>query len=86
VKTIRLVVRGDVQGVGFRAFTVRAAQRHGARGWVRNLPDGSVEIAAQGAPPEFFDEIATGPRFANVRSVERTEVDEPAARGFDERW
>ena len=86
MRTVRLVVSGTVQGVGFRSFAVRIAQRHGVRGWVRNRPDGSVEIAAQGAPPEFFEELEIGPRFGRVVSMDRRETDEPEAHGFDVRW
>ena len=48
VKRIRVVVRGDVQGVGFRAATAHEARRLGVAGWVRNLRDGSVEVEAEG--------------------------------------
>lgn len=41
---------GSVQGVGFRATAVRTASGHAVRGWVRNLPDGRVELFADGTP------------------------------------
>ena len=44
----RIVVSGRVQGVGFRFFAQSAAVREGLHGWVRNLPDGRVEISAEG--------------------------------------
>lgn len=44
-------VEGKVQGVGFRAFVRLQATSLGLRGWVRNLPDGSVEVAAAGTAP-----------------------------------
>jgi len=45
---IHALVKGQVQGVGFRFTTVDAARRLGVRGWVRNCPDGSVEAEAEG--------------------------------------
>jgi acylphosphatase len=44
----RFLISGRVQGVGFRGFTRDAAVREGARGWVRNLPDGRVEAFVEG--------------------------------------
>ena len=46
----RISVRGRVQGVGFRDFVARAADRQGMEGWVRNRTDGSVEAVFSGAP------------------------------------
>jgi acylphosphatase len=45
---VRVLISGRVQGVGFRYATRREAQRLGLRGWVRNLPDGRVEVVAEG--------------------------------------
>lgn len=75
--TRRFVVSGRVQGVGFRWFTVRCAGREGVRGWVRNLPDGRVEIEAGGpgdAMLRFEREIRTGPTGARVDAVDVTEL------------
>ena len=47
---MRIIVRGRVQGVGFRYATVSEARRLGLAGWARNAPDGSVEILAEGDP------------------------------------
>ena len=55
-----LVFSGHVQGVGFRATAASLARRHSVRGFVRNLPDGSVEIIVEGAAPaiaRFVDEV-----------------------------
>ena len=54
----RLTVSGRVQGVGFRPFVYRLAQRLGLRGWVRNEA-GSVEIFAQGAPSALTSRAST---------------------------
>ena len=86
MRTIRLTVRGRVQGVGFRAFVIDAAVRHGVRGWVRNEPDGSVEIAAQGEIKEFLEEVRQGPRWARVDAVETLETDEERHREFRVRY
>ena len=47
VTTVRFLVSGRVQGVGFRWFTHREAERLGIAGWARNLPDGRVEVLAK---------------------------------------
>lgn len=61
-----LKISGEVQGVGFRYDTVSQAQNLGLAGWVRNAPDGTVEILAQGQKQNLEELIAwakTGPRF-----------------------
>jgi len=68
----RYVVEGDVQGVGFRFFTSRQAQRLGITGWVRNLPDGRVEADAEGTDAQlasFEEALRRGPGSATVTSV-----------------
>ncbi len=66
-------VRGRVQGVGFRFFTVREAQRRGIRGWVRNEWDGSVRIVAEGKKEDleaFLEAVRRGPPLARVEEME----------------
>jgi acylphosphatase len=73
----RIIIDGEVQGVGFRYFALRAAARHQVLGMVRNLPDGRVEVLAEGergAMDEFKQELAAGPRLALVRSLEETDI------------
>lgn len=68
-----MVVRGRVQGVFFRGATAEEARGLGLRGWVRNLPDGTVEIRAEGARRnlEMLLEWAhQGPPAARVTRVE----------------
>jgi acylphosphatase len=81
----RFVIHGRVQGVGFRYFVERHAQRLGLRGWVRNLPDGSVEVEASG-PKEALDELEgllwRGPQWADVRRVEVEEAPVLHYEGF----
>lgn len=73
----RFVVHGLVQGVGFRWFVWRQAEHLGLGGLARNLPDGSVEVIAQG-PDEVLEKleraIARGPSGAHVDRVEKTDV------------
>jgi len=71
---LRLLVRGAVQGVGFRWFARETAQRLGVAGWVRNCPDGSVEIAVGGDDSrveQFAAAIARGPHHSSVSEVSR---------------
>ena len=61
-----------VQGVGFRWFTRNAAGLYGLGGWVRNRPDGSVEIEAEGqkeAVEAFLADVREGPRFSRVSAM-----------------
>ena len=70
---VHAVVRGRVQGVGFRYFVEREAGKLGLTGWVRNRPDGSVECTAQGerAPLDrFVASLHKGPRLASVSGVD----------------
>lgn len=74
--TVRFVVRGRVQGVGFRWFTTQIARRLDLRGWVRNAADGSVEIVAAGgvnALVQFERELRRGPAGSQVESISREE-------------
>ena len=78
MKTIRIIVTGRVQGVGFRYFTVRYANDLGLCGWVRNLPDGSVETAIQGKGEKIEEMIRLlkqGPGAASVSSLEIEEIE-----------
>ncbi len=72
----RWVVRGRVQGVGFRDFTQRAAAALGLTGYARNLDDGCVEVYAVG-PAEKLEELGGklrhGPRWSDVWGVEERE-------------
>lgn len=67
-----LKIFGEVQGVGFRYSIREEAQRLGLTGWARNLPDGSVEVAAQGPKPaleKFLAWCYEGPPGAAVSRV-----------------
>ena len=73
----RYYVSGIVQGVGYRYFAQRAAQRFGVTGYAKNLRDGRVEVYAAG-PEQKLSEMAgmlrLGPRWADVRGVEEMEA------------
>lgn len=79
----RLTVHGRVQGVFFRASTRERARERGVSGWVRNRPDGSVEMWLEG-DDEGVEEVTSwargGPRAARVERVEVEEV-EPEGHG-----
>src|SRR5689334_4900340 len=78
----RYVISGRVQGVGFRYFAADAAAREGLHGWVRNLPDGRVEISAEGdveAVDRFERSVRQGPRGSRV---ERVDVDHVPPTGM----
>ncbi len=72
VRRARIRVYGRVQGVGFRWSAVREAGRRGLTGWVRNLPDGSVEALAEGSDLEGF--LAWCKKGPLVAQVDRSEV------------
>jgi len=65
-------VEGRVQGVGFRAFVVRRARERHLRGWTRNLPDGAVEVVAEGPEDDLvalLADLRRGPPAASVTAV-----------------
>ena len=69
----KFLIRGEVQGVGYRFFAQRAAARHQVVGYVRNCPDGTVEALVEGSASNveaFKYDLATGPQWAVVDHVE----------------
>jgi acylphosphatase len=73
----RYLVRGRVQGVGFRWFVEREAHILGIAGWVRNNPDSSVEVLAMGTRDQLAglrSRLREGPRAARVDNVEEFEA------------
>ena len=71
---LHVVVRGRVQGVGFRAFVVENGLAVGATGWARNRWDGSVEVVAEGSRDNLNALLAVlrrGPRMSNVTELEQ---------------
>ena len=84
-RVTHLVIRGMVQGVSFRAWTVAEAERRGVDGWVRNRADGSVEAVVAGdarAVDEIVAACRQGPRHAIVTDLIELETDEDPGPGF----
>lgn len=74
----RYLIKGFVQGVGYRYFAVRAAARHQVKGYVKNLESGDVEVFAQGSVEildAFKNDLAAGPSMAVVSEIEETVLD-----------
>lgn len=70
---VRVFAAGRVQGVAYRFYAEKAAARLGVGGWVRNLPDGRVEILAEGTASRietFLDRLRAGPSLARVESFD----------------
>ena len=81
----RWIVRGSVQGVGFRFFVQAKANALGLSGWARNLHDGNVEVYATGPVARLSDLAAAlhvGPGMADVRGVEEREEAVENLAGF----
>jgi acylphosphatase len=86
-RAVRLIIEGRVQGVGYRQWTVREASARGLDGWVRNLPNGTVEALLAG-PVEnvraMIDACRKGPLLAVVTSVREHAADAPDEPGFQQ--
>ena len=84
-KTMHCFVSGRVQGVCFRMETREQAQLFGLTGWVRNLPDGRVEVMASGEETQLKqlrDWLKQGPDLARVLNVEYEELEHQEFDGF----
>lgn len=83
MRSVRVRVRGLVQGVGFRSFVRREASKLGLSGWVRNEVDGSVSVYAVGGEDEIralLDKIRVGPPASEVEELEVTWLEGPPER------
>ena len=70
--TVNMKITGKVQGVGFRYFVLRQAQKLGINGWVSNKSNGDVEALAQGEKADleqFIAKVKEGPSFSRVEDV-----------------
>ncbi len=84
MQRLHAVIHGDVQGVGFRYFLIDHARPLGILGWVRNLPDGTVEMTAEGARgalEQLLDVARRGPRGASVTDVDVSWADASGTLG-----
>jgi acylphosphatase len=84
----RVTVHGRVQGVFFRGSLRQRANSHGVAGWARNRIDGAVEAVFEGRPDDvarLVDYAKTGPRQAEVESVEVRAEEPEGLTGFDVR-
>jgi acylphosphatase len=83
---LHFLIRGRVQGVGFRWFVHREASELDLRGWVRNTEDGDVEVVASGTPEDLTELLASlrrGPRGSRVDQVIEHCLDEKQARDLN---
>lgn len=83
---VHFLVRGRVQGVGFRWFVHREASELDLRGWVRNTENGDVEIVAAGEPEDLADlrtSLRRGPRGSRVDQVIEHGMQESEAEGLE---
>ena len=88
-KAVGLRVTGRVQGVSFRMYAEQRAAELGVTGWVRNEPDGSVAVQAEGdeaAVDAFVDWCRRGPPYARVQRVEADPVPVTGATSFRVRY
>lgn len=85
--TFHAIVKGKVQGVGFRVFALDSARKNNVHGWVRNLPNGSVEVYAEGDElrlTEFLTDLYRGPVISHVDDIELDwQITEPQFEQFE---
>ena len=88
--SLQVLYEGNVQGVGFRWYVRHTAKGFDVTGWVRNLPDGRVELQVNGDENEvraFIDRIAQGELHSLIRKQKEDKLDKPVtARGFEIRY
>ena len=86
MKCVHLIVSGRVQGVFFRANTSKKANEMGLKGYVKNMPDGNVEVVAQGSEEKVGELIAflkKGPGLAKVEEVKIMNKEPENFNGFE---
>ena len=90
---VKLLARGNVQGVGFRAFAKMIGASCGVSGYAKNLPDGTVELVAEGQPNqvERFRKrvgarLPVGIRVDSLEALEEKEIPAPSFTSFGIRY
>lgn len=86
MKAYQIKVTGVVQGIGYRYFTRMAANRLGICGWVRNCPDGSVEVFCEGEAGSlemFVEEVRKGPSGLIAKTFQVVEASPTYIFGFE---
>ena len=86
--TVRVIIEGRVQGVGFRWWVAQRAEARGLEGWVRNRRDGTVEALFHGPPDavrRVIESCREGPPSARVRAVREYAGEPPDWPGFEQR-
>jgi acylphosphatase len=82
---LKIIIKGKVQGVGFRWFAKKVADNLGIPGWVRNGADGSVEAYVEGdfyKTGLFCDALRKGPAESNVTSIDIKKVEQENSKDF----
>ena len=85
MRRVHLWVSGDVQGIGYRSFIKEKAFVLGLAGWVKNLPDGRVEVIIEGDPVkvgEMVNFCKVGPKKGVVKEVQELEEKPQGEKGF----
>ncbi len=86
MNAVRFHIQGRVQGVGYRNFTATQARKLRLSGFVRNLPDGSVECVVQG-PPSQIEQLSIllyqGPALSQVAEITRSETEAELPENFE---
>jgi len=89
IKSYNIKITGHVQGVGFRHAATKAAHKMNVKGFVKNEPDGSVLVHAEGEPEKltaFINWCHQGPSMANVQNIETEEAIVKGYKYFDVKY
>lgn len=84
--TTRIIITGLVQGVGFRYFTLKLADKYGLTGWVRNNADGTVEMIVSGDEATvqlFTNEVIMGNRYSRIDGIDIKTLEKRKFNSFE---